>query len=151
MADAFEHHRQFTIERIYPNCPAHVWAAWSIREKKAAWMRDAGLEMDFRPGGVERSRFRDQMGEHIHEARYFEIKDGERIVLAYSMAVNGRIHTVSLVTIVLRDEGGGTRLFYTEQMCVIPPSDGADGRKRGWSALLDGLGAYLVADTRLDA
>lgn len=151
MTDASEHHRQFTIERVYANCPAHVWAAWSIREKKAAWLRNGGLEMDFRPGGAERSRFRDQMGEHVNEALYFEIKEGERIVLAYSMAVNGRVHTASLVTIVFRDEGGGTRLLYTEQMCVMPPSDGAEGRQHGWSALLDGLGTYLAADTRLDA
>jgi uncharacterized protein YndB with AHSA1/START domain len=146
-----EQHRDFTIERVYPNCPAHVWAAWSIREKKAAWMRNAALEMDFRPGGFERSRFKDGMGEHINETRYFEIKEGERIVLAYSMAVNGRVHTVSLTTITFADENGGTRLTYIEQMCVIPPSDGVEGRKHGWSALLDGLADYLVEDTPANA
>jgi uncharacterized protein YndB with AHSA1/START domain len=143
-----EHHRDFTIERIYPNCIAHVWATWSIREKKAAWMRNAALEMDFRPGGFERSHFKDGMGEHVNETRYFEIKEGERIVLAYSMAVNGRVHTVSLTTITFADENGGTRLRYAEQMCVIPPSDGAEGRKHGWGALLEGLANYLVEDTR---
>jgi uncharacterized protein YndB with AHSA1/START domain len=104
--------------------------------------------MDFRPGGFERSRFRDDMGEHVNEGRYFEIKDGERIVLAYSMAVNGRVHTTSLATIAFRDENGGTRLTYTEQMCVVPPSDGVEGRRHGWGALLDGLGGYLVKDTQ---
>jgi uncharacterized protein YndB with AHSA1/START domain len=111
-------------------------------------MRTAALEMDFRPGGFERSRFKDGMGEHVNETRYFEIKEGERIVLAYSMAVNGRVHTVSLTTIAFGDENGGTRLRYAEQMCVIPPSDGLEGRKHGWSALLDGLADYLVEDTR---
>jgi hypothetical protein len=33
-------------------------------------------------------------------------------------------------------------------MCVIPPSDGVEGRKHGWSALLDELDDYLVNDTR---
>ena len=111
-------------------------------------MRTAALEMDFRPGGFERSRFKDGMGEHVNETRYFEIKEGERIVLAYSMAVNGRVHTVSLTTIAFADENGGTRLRYTEQMCVISPSDGLEGRKHGWVALLDGLADYLVEDTR---
>jgi hypothetical protein len=67
------------------------------------------------------------------------------------MAMNGRVHTVSLATIVFLDEGGGTRLRYTEQMCVLPPSDGPQGRAHGWSALLDGLGNYLEADTLANA
>jgi len=64
------------------------------------------------------------------------------------MAVNGRVHTTSLATIAFRDENGGTRLTYTEQMCVVPPSDGVEGRRHGWGALLDGLGGYLVKDTQ---
>ncbi len=144
-----QHHREFTIDRVYPNGRAHVWAAWSVREKKAAWLRAGGdLEMDFRPGGGERSQFHSPMGEHTNEGRYFEILDRERIVLAYSMALNGRVHTVSLTTITFHDEGGGTRLRYTEQMCILPPSDGAEGRQHGWNALFDKLAAYLAADTR---
>jgi uncharacterized protein YndB with AHSA1/START domain len=148
MTDATHRHDSFALERVYPNCRAHVWAAWTVRDKKAAWLGAPTLEMDFRPGGFERSVFSDAMGEHVNETRYFEVKEGERIVLAYSMSVNGRIHTVSLATIVFLDEGGGTRLHYTEQMCVIPPSDGMAGRRQGWSALLDALGSYLRSDRR---
>src|ERR1700761_3025613 len=113
-------HATFTIDRVYPNCRAHVWSAWAVREKKAAWLGNRDLALDFRAGGAEHSVFNDQMGEHVNEGRYFEILDQQRIVLAYSMALNGRVHTVSLVTIAFADEGGGTRLTYTEQMCVIP-------------------------------
>jgi uncharacterized protein YndB with AHSA1/START domain len=141
-------HATFTVERVYPNCRAHVWAAWSVREKKAAWMGNRDLALDFRVGGSERSVFTDQMGEHLNEGRYFEILDQQRIVLAYSMALNGRVHTVSLATIVFADEGGGTRLIYTEQMCVIPPSDGAEGRRHGWTQLLRGLAGYLAEEGR---
>lgn len=141
----------FTIERVYPNCRAHVWAAWSVPEKKAAWFGSRPSAMDFRPGGAERTSFSNDMGEHTNDTRYFEIRDEELIVLAYSMAVNGRVHTVSLATIVFTDEGGGTRLRYTEQMCVLPPSDGVSGRKEGWSGLLDSLGTYLEADTPASA
>jgi uncharacterized protein YndB with AHSA1/START domain len=141
----------FTIERVYPNCLAHVWSAWSVPEKKAAWFGSRALDMDFRPGGGERTSFTNDMGEHTNDTRYFEIRDEELIVLAYSMAMNGRVHTVSLATIVFTDEGGGTRLRYTEQMCVMPPSDGAAGRTHGWGVLLDGLRAYLEADTLANA
>lgn len=141
----------FTLERVYPNCLAHVWSAWSIAEKKSAWFGGRAIDMDFRPGGSERSSFSNEMGEHTNETRYFEIREERLIVMAYSMAMNGRVHTVSLVTIAFADEGGGTRLRYTEQMCVLPPSDGAEGRTHGWAALLDGLGSYLEADTRAHA
>jgi uncharacterized protein YndB with AHSA1/START domain len=60
------------------------------------------------------------------------------------MAMNGRVHTVSLATITFADENGGTRLGYAEQMCVIPPSDDLKGRQHGWNVLLDALGTYLA-------
>jgi uncharacterized protein YndB with AHSA1/START domain len=140
-------HDSFTIERLYPNCRDHVWSAWSMPEKKAAWFGAAGHEMDFRVGGSERASHRDAMGEHVNETRYFEIVEGERIVMAYSMAMNGRVHTISLATILFADHGGGTRFTYSEQMCVIPPSDGVAGRRHGWGVLLDAVGRLLAAET----
>ena len=139
-------HDSFTIDRTYPNCREHVWSAWSMPAKKAKWFGGDDHSMDFRAGGSERAAFRDGMGEHVNETRYFEIVEGERIVMAYSMSVDGRIHTVSLATIVLADEGGGTRLTFTEQMCVIPPSDGIDGRRHGWTELLAALDDFLASD-----
>lgn len=146
MENKAQYHEEFTIERVYPNVKDEVWAAWSEREKKAEWMGAPTLEMDFRPGGSERSTFREDMGEHVNEGRYFEISQGSRIVLAYSMSLNGRIHTVSLATILFGDEKRSTRLTYTEQMCIIPPSDGLEGRKHGWGVLLDALGARLAIE-----
>ncbi|PTE11667.1 SRPBCC domain-containing protein [Mesorhizobium helmanticense] len=151
MESRSQYHDSFTLERVYPNRKAEVWAAWSIREKKAEWLGNSALEMDFRPGGFERGAYRHATDDHVNETRYFEIVEGERIVLAYSMAVNGRIHTVSLATITFTDENGQTRLRYTEQMCIIPPSDGLRGREHGWSALLDALGSCLAGKIRNDA
>jgi uncharacterized protein YndB with AHSA1/START domain len=143
-----QEHRSITIEHVFPHCVDHVWAAWSIPEKKKAWFGEGLLEFDFRAGGAERSVFVTDMGSHTNETRYFEVKDRKRIVFAYSMAVDGRIHTVSLATVLFSDHSGGTKLTYVEQLCVIPPSDGAEGRKHGWHALLDGLETYLSGDTQ---
>ena len=140
-------HDSFTIERTYPNCREHVWSAWSTTDKKAKWFGGGDHSMDFRVGGAERSASRMASDEHVNETRYFEIVEDERIVMAYSMAVNGRVHTVSLATVVLADEGGGTRLTFTEQMCVIPPSDGIEGRRHGWTELLAALERFLASDT----
>lgn len=149
MAKPTHEHETITIERVYPNCLAHVWSAWAVEEKKKAWFGDRLAEFDFRPMGAERSAFDTDMGRHSNETRYFEIKERERIIFAYSMALNGRVHTVSLTTVAFADHDGGTRLTYTEQMCIIPPSDGAAGRKHGWSGLLESLAGYLATDVRL--
>jgi uncharacterized protein YndB with AHSA1/START domain len=144
MEDRSQYHDSFTLQRVYPSSMADVWSAWSSREKKAEWLGNSALEMDFRPGGMERGTFRDAMGEHVNETRYFEIDEARRIVLAYSMAVDGRVHTVSLTTVVFTDANPGTRLLYTEQMCIIPPSDSREGREHGWNVLLDALGSHLA-------
>jgi uncharacterized protein YndB with AHSA1/START domain len=138
-------HETITIERILPHGRDRVWSAWAVMEKKAAWFGHGLTQLEFRPGGAERLTFASDMGTHTNETRYFEIAERQRIVFAYSMAVNGKIHTVSLATVVFADHGAGTRLTYTEQMCVIPPSDGAEGRRNGWQALLKALEDFLAA------
>lgn len=144
-------HAAIKIDRVLPNCREHVWSAWASFSKKKAWFGEGLEQLDFTPGGVERSSFITKMGVHDNETRYFEIKDRERIVFAYSMALNGRVHSVSLATVEFADESGGTRIAYTEQMCAISPSDGAEGREAGWADLLDSLADYLIHDTRTAA
>ncbi|WP_417307888.1 SRPBCC domain-containing protein [Devosia sp.] len=133
----------FTIEKVYPHPRDTVWAAWAVLERKKAWFGDGLEQFDFRVGGRDRGVFSDKMGEHVNETAYFEISDRERIVYAYSMAMNGRVHTVSLVTVLFEDVEAGTRLRQIEQMWIMPPSDGVAGRRHGWQALLDNLGSYL--------
>lgn len=144
------HNDTFAIERVIARCPAHVFSAWSDPDKKRKWFASpaskAAYTLDFRVGGREYGAFDSDMGRHENETRYFKIVADELIVFAYSMALNGRVHSVSLVTVRFADEGGGTRLVYTEQMCVIEPSDGAPGREHGWAALLDGMEKVIDAD-----
>ena len=144
MTEAGSHHESFTIERIYPSRRDRVWAAWAIPEKKRVWFGDGLTDSDFREGGGETKEFVNDMGTNTNRTHYFEIEEQAQIVFAYSMALNGRVHTVSLTTVEFSDVDEGTHLRYTEQMCVIPPSDGAKGRTHGWGALLDGLGRALA-------
>lgn len=138
-----QHHDTFSIERTYPSSRQQVWSAWAVPQKKKAWFGDGLSDLDFRVGGLERGAFTNDMGEHSKLATFYEITEAARIVYAYSMALNGRIHTVSLVTVLFDDYGDGTRLRHIEQICVMPPSDGVQGRQHGWQALLDQLGTYL--------
>lgn len=141
-------HEHFTIERRLHKCREHVFSAWSDPDKKKQWFagRSASFVDDFRVGGRSYGAFDNDMGRHENETRYFAIIEDALIVQGYSMAMNGRVHSVSLVTIRFEDDGGGTRLVYDERMTVIAPSDGAAGREHGWGVLLDAMEAELNKD-----
>ena len=150
-------HDSFTIERRLRACPAHVWAAWAEADLKRQWFVAADREgwqtldysLDFRVGGTETGRFLltsgPGAGEHANVTHYLDILPGARIAFAYSMALNGRIHSASLATVTLAEAGGGTLLTFTEQGAWFPPSDGVDGRREGWEVLLAALERTLGA------
>jgi uncharacterized protein YndB with AHSA1/START domain len=144
-------HESFTITRTYAKCLAHVWSAWSDGPKKRRWM--AGDDMtadanafafDFSVGGVERHAFESPMGKHENRTTYFDIADEQRIVFAYSMSLNGRVHSVSVATVTFAEDGGGTRVEFAEQITLIGDSDGAEGRTQGWTALLESVDKTLT-------
>jgi uncharacterized protein YndB with AHSA1/START domain len=129
----------FEIRRVLRKGPAHVWAAWADGSRKRRWMVGEGpgsFESDFRVGGEERSAFDSPMGRHENRTAFLEIAPERLIAFAYSMSLNGRIHSVSLATVTFEDEGGGTRLTYREQITTIGPSDDAGMRRHGWDELL---------------
>jgi uncharacterized protein YndB with AHSA1/START domain len=143
-------HESFTITRTYGKCRAHVWSAWADRETKYRWLAGDGgtaavgdFELDFRVGGGERHAFTSPMGRHENRTTYFEIADEERIVYAYSMSLEGRVHSVSVATVRFFDEVGGTRMEYHEQLTLIGASDDAEGRRHGWTLLLDRIESVL--------
>ncbi|MCA8878872.1 MAG: SRPBCC family protein [Rhodobacteraceae bacterium] len=153
-------HDSFTIERRLAACPAHVWAAWSDPDLKRRWFVDsdgpdwqtAEYSVDFRVGGGETGRFvlssGPGAGEHANVTHYLDIVPRTRIVFAYTMALDGRIHSASLATVRLEESGGGTILTFTEQGAYFAPSDGATGRRAGWEALLTALERILKTTTR---
>ena len=109
-------------------------------------LRQPAFAFDFSVGGVERHQFDSPMGKHANHTTYFDIADEERIVFAYSMSLNGRVHSVSVATVTFADAGGGTRVEFTEQITLIGDSDGAEGRTQGWTALLDNVEKVLTAE-----
>ena len=148
-------HDRYTIERVLPARPADVFAAWSDPALKRRWFVDsdgpswseADYTLDFREGGTEVGRFvaADGPAPGVHENRttFLQIVPEARIVFAYTMAHEGRVHSASLVTVTLAGAEGGTRLTFTEQMAVLGPSDGPEGRRAGWTHLLSALATSL--------
>lgn len=152
-------HDTFTLKKIIAAPPARVFAAWADPEQKRQWFVEADSAdwqtldygMDFRVGGREHGRFvllagTVAQGEHVNETVYLDIAPDSRIVYAYTMAQNGRIHSASLATVRFTEAGTGTRVSYTEQGAFYDKGDGVNGRKGGWTSLLNALAKFLAKE-----
>ena len=147
----------FVIERSFPAAPAKVFAAFSDPAKKRRWYADSAnhsverFEMDFRVGGVERSAYK--LGantpfpglEMTNEGAYYDIVEGERVVVGTAMTFGGARISVTLITFEFQAEDGGTQLVCTHQGVFFENADGPQMREGGWRALFDRLGKELDA------
>ena len=149
-------HESFTLKRTIAAPVDRVFAAWSDPGQKRRWFVDSDGDdwqvldygLDFRVGGREHGRFLLKgkgagAGEHANETVFLDIVPGVRIIFAYSMTMNGQIHSASLATVQFHAAAGSTRLTYTEQGAFFGASDGIDGRKAGWNGLLDALATTM--------
>jgi uncharacterized protein YndB with AHSA1/START domain len=140
----------FTIERRFRQTPPQAFRAFAEPELKRRWFAppetwtDLRWELDFRVGGGEVSVGRDPGGTlHEFHSRYHDIVDGERIVFAYDLLLDGRLISVSLTTVELLPDASGTRLVFTEHGAFFDDLEDPAEREHGTGLLLDGLVAFL--------
>ena len=150
-------HNTFVIERSYAATPERVFAAISDPAEKRRWFAEGegfeleSFEMDFRVGGLERSRFRFPPGTPIpagtpcsNDSVYLDIITDQRIVLAYAMTVGGNRISTSQATFEMLPEATGTKLVFTEQVAFFANADGPQMREQGWRSLFDQLARELA-------
>ncbi|MFN3523993.1 MAG: SRPBCC family protein [Phenylobacterium sp.] len=144
-------HAMFAIERIYPTSPSRVFKAFADPAAKALWFggppdwTSTETSMDFRVGGREVNAGGPPGGTlHRFDGLYYDIVENERIVYAYEMHLDGVRISVSLTTIELKPQGGGTKLVLTEQGAFLDGYDDAGAREEGTRELLDALGRSLA-------
>lgn len=140
----------FTLERVFSAPPSSVFHALTNMEAKSKWFSGGPEQtmveryMDATPGGRERALGRWSNGTtSCFDAVYFDVIPDTRLVYAYEMHINGAKISVSLATLELRPEGGGTRLVVTEQGSFLDGYEDAGSREQGTGFLLDQLGASL--------
>jgi uncharacterized protein YndB with AHSA1/START domain len=151
MTETVLFHSSFTIERHYGASPARVFDCFAKEEKLRRWLVEGEgwtvdrFTHDFTVGGRDHSAFRWQNGPLItNDGVYHEIVDNERIITSYSMALDGRIFSVSLLTQTFEARDGGTLLTMTEQGTYFNDANAAKGREEGFLGLLDSLGAEVA-------
>jgi uncharacterized protein YndB with AHSA1/START domain len=142
----------FTIERRFRQSPRQTFRVFADPDLRQRWFRvpdswtDTEWSLDFRVGGSELSAGRDDHGaHHLFRSRFHDIVDGERIVSASDMLLDGRLTSVSLNTVELRpDNDGGTHLIFTEHGAFFDDLEDPAEREHGTGLLLDGLEALLT-------
>ncbi|WP_410651868.1 SRPBCC family protein [Amycolatopsis sp. cmx-4-54] len=140
-------HATFTLERVYPVAPERVFAAWSDPAAKAGWITapGGGHSLDFRVGGREVISGPADGKRMAFEARYEDIAENERIVYAGTLSADDVLATVSVTTILLEAEEGGTRLTLIEQGTFLDGHEEPRWREQGTGDWLDALGKALSA------
>jgi uncharacterized protein YndB with AHSA1/START domain len=140
------------VERVAIPRAAFLW--WRDPATKREWFaqgegwRIEEYGLAFRVGGREHGRFRRDDGpETRNETIYLDIVPDRRIVMAYTMAIDGANISASLGTVEFEAIGAGTRLIYTGQVAFFDGADGSPLRKQGWQALLESLAATLGEKT----
>jgi uncharacterized protein YndB with AHSA1/START domain len=144
-------HSTFSVERTYPQPPPRVFAAFSDPGTKRRWFAEGEgwqideFTMDFRVAGVETSRFRYRGGAPMgNDTVFLAIVPDRRILLAYTMTLEGKRTSVSLATVEIEPSGDGTRLVYTEQGAFLDGADDPRARRSGCGQLLDKLAEELA-------
>ncbi|UED82864.1 SRPBCC domain-containing protein [Streptomyces profundus] len=150
----------FVLTRDFSAPRADVFRAFAEPGLRARWFRLPGRtataehRLDFRVGGeaVARNVFSSGgVEEHLeNQSRFLDLVPDERFVFAYTALVNGVRRWVSLVTVELADEAGGSRLSWTEHYSyLVTTGDGSRdvAHLRGGTALLlNGLSAVVEPD-----
>jgi uncharacterized protein YndB with AHSA1/START domain len=145
-------HETITLERHYDAAPERVFRAFSDPAVKAIWFHgpddwpiQGDTTFDFREGGLETSAAGPPGGDLCHyTARYVDIVPGERIVFTYDMSRSGRRMSVSVQSIELSPEDGGTRLRLVDQGAYLDGLDDPRSRRAGIEPQLDQLAKALT-------
>ena len=141
-------HGSFAVERKYKHAPSKVYSAWSNPEFKRQWFgspdpaKPNGI-FEFKVGGREYNA--DKMGDDdfVYDVSYRDIVPDNRIIYTYEMLKNGDRISVSLATVELFADGGGTRMVVKEDGAFLDGLDKMADREAGTNYIIDLMGKWL--------
>ena len=139
---------ELVITRIFNAPRVLVWQAWTQREHLLRWSCPGDFTMlfaegDLHVGGAWRAGMRAPDGkEYVMGSKYCEITPPERLEFTHGWE-DDELHDghETLVTVVLREENGGTKMTFLQTGLATASS--RDGHIEGWSGAFDNLDALL--------
>jgi uncharacterized protein YndB with AHSA1/START domain len=136
-----------TLERRYPVAPEKVWRAWTDPQAVKRWWSPVPgepvslAELDVRVGGRFRIVFGGADGKaHECAGTYKEVVPNRKLVFTWCWP-NTTPERISVVTITFDAVGDGTELRFRHEQFFDDKA--RDSHRRGWTALLDKLDAFL--------
>ena len=150
-------HSTFVVERSFPKPVDAVYAALSKPEKVKQWFAEGDrhdlveFNLNFAEGGTQRLVYRMREGTPVagmvidNEARFQEIVQNDRVVMATTMKFNGKRVVASQITFELVPSQKGTDLICTHQGAYFEgsPAQFPQMLKEGWTALLGQMSKVL--------
>jgi uncharacterized protein YndB with AHSA1/START domain len=140
------------IVRIFDAPRELVFKEWTEPERFAAWFGEHGssipletVSMDVRPGGSWRATMihGPERQEIVFAGDYREVAEPERLVLTLAEPMGPDSSNVEVITVVLKDLGGGkTEMTMTQRGGSMPP-DEYSRAMRGWLIFFERQGDQL--------
>jgi uncharacterized protein YndB with AHSA1/START domain len=140
--------RELVMTRVFDTPRRLVFKAWTEPERIKQWWGPRGFvtlscEMDFRPGGLWRTRSKAPDGrEYVSRSVFREIMEPERLVFSYSWEdAEGKPKHETLVTITFVEQHGKTLLTFHQG--VFESVTSRDEHEEGWRSAFELLSEYL--------
>jgi uncharacterized protein YndB with AHSA1/START domain len=135
-----------TITRTFAAPPERVFAAWTDPSQFAHWFGGAAttvedVSMDVRPGGAWRARMVLEGGatEIPWRGTYQEVDRPSRLVLTLTDRPGD---DYELVTVVLKEVGGGTEMTFTQEGGHLP-AEQYQQAEEGWRGFFDTMASLF--------
>jgi uncharacterized protein YndB with AHSA1/START domain len=140
--------RELVMTRVFDAPRSLVFKAWTEPERIKQWWGPRGAvtlscEMDFRPGGLWRTRSKAPDGrEFVSRSVFREIVEPERLVFTYAWAdAEGKPKHETLVTITFVEQNRKTLLTFHQG--VFESVTSRDEHEEGWRSAFELLSEYL--------
>ena len=137
---------EVTITRVIAAPRAQVWAAWTDPDHVRHWGPSGFsveiIHQELWPGGEWQARLRPAGGgEDLWQGgNYREVVEGERLVYSFAWDDDEGPDTETEVTLLLEDDGAGTRLTFRH--AGFATSESRDSHAGGWTEALDALSVH---------
>jgi uncharacterized protein YndB with AHSA1/START domain len=151
MAERSVVHDTVVVRRRYDAAQARVYRAWTEAAALERWYVPGDetwsakiVAHDVRVGGGKRITFGPPGEAFVEDCHYVDLVPDRRLCYAMTIARGETRLTVSLVTVEIAPEGGGSAVRVTDQLAILDGGDTAADRQRGWGEALGKLASHLA-------